>query len=98
LATHEECVFFHELAHAAHHKVKGSLTNGQDPIQEIVAELSAQALCNMVGKQVINTLGNSYRYIERYAKKLEISPYSACLRVMSDTEKVLNLILNSENN
>ena len=24
---------------------------GQDPLQEVVAELSAQALCRMVGKQ-----------------------------------------------
>jgi len=42
LAAPDECVFFHELAHAAHHKYKGKLKNGQDPLQEIVAELSAQ--------------------------------------------------------
>ncbi len=93
LASEEECVFFHELAHYAHEKVKGTLKSGQDPVQEIVAELSAQVLCRIVGKQPQDTLGNSYRYIERYAEKLKISPYMACLRVLSDTEKVLNLIL-----
>ena len=93
LTAPEECVFFHELAHAAHHKYKGPLKNGQDPLQEIVAELSAQALCRIVGKQPNNTLGNSYKYIERYAEKLKITPYSACLKVMSETEKVLKLIL-----
>lgn len=93
LATPEESVFFHELAHAAHEKVKGVLKGGQDSFQEIVAELSAQALCRMVGKQSRDTTGNSYKYIERYAEKINLSPQSACLKVMSETEKVLNLIL-----
>ena len=96
LATREECIFFHELAHSAHEKVKGNLKRGQDPIQEIVAELSAQALCRIVGKSGAKNLGNSYQYIEGYAEKLHISPYSACLKVMNETEKVLNLILKEE--
>ena len=93
LATPEESVFFHELAHAAHEKIKGTMKPGQDPLQEIVAELSAQALCRMVGKQARDTTGNSYRYIQSYAEKLKLSPQAACLKVMSETEKVLNLIL-----
>jgi hypothetical protein len=93
LATSEESVFFHELAHAAHEKVNGVLKAGQDSLQEIVAELSAQALCRIVGKQSRDTTGNSYRYIERYAEKIKLSPQAACLKVLSDTEKVLNLIL-----
>lgn len=96
LATDEEGVFFHELGHVAHEKVKGTLEKGQDPFQEIVAELSAQALCRIVGKSGRDTLGNSYRYIESYAKKLDLNPYSACMRVMRDTEKVLKLILQGE--
>lgn len=93
LATKDECVFFHELSHCAHDRIKGALKAGQDPLQEIIAELSAQALCRIVGKQPQDTLGNSYQYIESYAAKLKISPYTACLRVMSETEKVLKLIL-----
>jgi antirestriction protein ArdC len=96
LASKEECVFFHELAHCAHEKTRGSLKPSQDPFQEIVAELSAQALCRMVGKQPQDTLGNSYAYIEGYAQKLKISPYTACLRAMSETERVLGLILKGE--
>jgi antirestriction protein ArdC len=96
LATPEEKTFFHELAHAAHEKVKAGLTRGQDAIQEIVAELSAQALCRMVGRKPTDTSGNSYRYIERYASELKTTPYAACLKVMSDTEKVLNLILTDD--
>ena len=94
LATPEEKTFFHELAHASHEKIKGSLKNGQDPLQEIVAELSAQALCRLVGKQTNDTTGNSFRYIERYAEELSMTPHTACLKVLGETEKVLNLILN----
>ena len=96
LATSEEKTFFHELSHAAHEKVKAGLKKGQDPFQEIVAELSAQALCKLVGKQANDTFGNSHRYIERYASKLRINPYTACLKVISETEKVLNLILTGD--
>jgi len=93
LATPAESTFFHELAHAAHAKVCGKLKGGQDPLQEIVAELSAQALCRIVGKQPADTTGNSYLYIEHYAKRIKMDPYGACLRVMAETEKVLDLVL-----
>jgi hypothetical protein len=96
LATPEETTFLHELSHVAHEKVSGKLKGGQNPSQEIVAELSAAALCRLVGKQGNNTIGNSYRYIEKYAEKIKMSPYKACLKVMSETEKVLNLILKGE--
>jgi antirestriction protein ArdC len=96
LATPEEKVFFHELSHAGHEKVKGGLRGGQDALQEIVAELSAAALCKLVGKQGKDTSGNSYRYIEKYAGRINMSPYRACLKVMSETEKVLNLILKGD--
>jgi len=95
LATAEETTFFHELSHATHDRLKSGLKPGQDPFQEIVAELAAQALSVLVGKAG-DTTGNSYQYIERYAEKAKLSPYSACLRVMSETEKVLNLILKKE--
>ena len=96
LATPQECVFFHELSHAAHERVAGRLKGGQEPLQEIVVELSAQALCWLVGKQPGKTMGNSYRYIDHYAKKLKLTPHSACLKVFSQTEKVLQLILKGD--
>jgi len=92
IASKDEIVFFHELAHAAHARVNGSLQPGQDWKQEIVAELSAAVLCQMVGKSS-EYLGHSYIYIEDYAKKAELTAVQGCLRVMSDVEKVLNLIL-----
>jgi antirestriction protein ArdC len=95
LATKEECVFFHELAHAAHEKVLGALEPGQNWKQEIVAELSAAALCLIVGKTP-KYLGNSYRYIGNYAEKAKLSVIQGCTRVMADAEKVLTLILHPE--
>jgi len=92
IATNEETVFFHELAHAAHDRVIGGLKRTQDWKQEIVAELSAAVLCCLVGK-TSRTLGNSHRYIEGYAKKAGISTVQGCLKVLSDVEKVLKLIL-----
>ena len=92
LATKEESVFFHELAHAAHQRILGKLKNGQDWMQEIVAELSAGVLCRVVGK-TSKHLGNSYRYIEVYARRANLTPWQGCMKVMSDTEKVLNLIM-----
>jgi len=92
LASKEEAVFFHELAHAAQQKVLGELKKGQDWRQEIVAELAAATLCKIVGK-TSKHLGNNYRYIEKYTESTNLTPWQACLKVIRDTEKVLALIL-----
>jgi antirestriction protein ArdC len=95
LPTPEEVVFFHELSHHAHKLVLGELVPGQDWKQEIVAELSAEALSRIVGLKQ-ETTGNSYKYIESYAAQAGLSPVMACLQVLSDTEKVLKLILQED--
>jgi antirestriction protein ArdC len=96
VASPEECVFFHELSHAAHHQVS-PLKPGQDWKQEIVAELSAAVLCHLVGKQPVN-LGQHYHYIEDYAQKAKRDVVRACTEVFGDIEKVLRLILKQNNN
>lgn len=96
MATPSEKTFFHELSHAADHIVKGELKTGQHPFQEITAELSAQALARICGKSMKDTTGNSFQYIRHYAEKLNMSPHKACLKVLSDTEKILNLILHGK--
>ena len=95
LSTKEETVFFHELAHAAHERILGGLKKGQDWKQEIVAELSAAVICQLVGK-TSKYLGNSYQYIANYAKEAQLTPAQGCLKVMKDVESVLNLILKRE--
>ena len=93
LATPSEKTFFHELMHVSDEKVNGKLKAGQDPLQEIVAELGAQTLSRMIGKDPEDSTGNSYRYIESYAKEINLPPHSACLKVLSRVDKALNLIL-----
>jgi len=93
IATPEEKTFFHELAHAAHQQVIGQLQPGQHWKQEIVAELTAQALCHIVSTEPGRTVGNSFEYISHYATKAGREPVNACLSVLSDIEKVLSLIL-----
>lgn len=93
MATPAEKSFLHELSHCADYIINGKLKLGQDPLQEIVAELSAQALARIAGKSAEDTTGNSYRYIKRYAEQIKMEPHKACLKVLSDCEKILNLIL-----
>jgi hypothetical protein len=64
--------------------------------QEIVAELGAHALSRLVGKSGGEFLGNSYRYIARYAEKIKFSPHQAWLKTLRGVENALNLILNME--
>lgn len=95
LASEEETVFFHELAHAAHNRVLGEgLKRGQDWKQEIVAELSASVLCHLCGKDPSKYLGNNYQYISRYAEAAGLTPVQGCYQVVKDVEAVLGLIFN----
>jgi len=91
LASKEETVFFHELAHAAHKRLVRT-NKSQQWKKEIVAELAAAVICQIVGK-TSKYLGNNHRYIEHYAKKANLNPVQGCLKVISDVEKVLGLIL-----
>lgn len=96
LATQEETVFFHELSHAAYERAIKELEPGQLWDQEVSAELCAQALCHLVGRQPQETLGNSYRYIDHYAKQIGITPLIACLQVMSSVERMLKCLLEKD--
>jgi len=93
LASHEVQVFFHELAHAAHHRITGKLKGGQVPSQEIIAELTAATLGNLYCPDA--NLGFSYEYVKRYAKKSKKSIERACLAVINTVGKVLDEILNA---
>ena len=93
LATHEAQVFFHELAHAAHHRISGKLKGGQVPSQEIIAELTAATLSRLYCPEA--NLGFSYEYVKSYAKKSKKSIERACLAVINTVGKVLDEILNT---
>ena len=93
LATHEAQMFFHELAHAAHHRIAGSLEGGQVPDQEIIAELTAATLASIYCPQV--NLGFSYEYVKTYSEKSKKSIDRACLAVINTVGQVLDKILNT---
>ena len=92
LATREESVFFHELAHAAHQRIAVDFMQIETWHKEVVAELTAAVLCRMVGK-TSKYMGNHYQYITHHATEANVSPVRACLAVIGDVEKVLGLIL-----
>lgn len=87
LATHDERVFFHELAHAMHAKIEGDLEGGQQVDQEAVAELTAAVLMDLYG--LGDNTGNAWRYIEQYAD----DPLTAITKALSTVEKVLALLI-----
>jgi hypothetical protein len=88
LMTYEARTFFHELAHAAHATFE-DLKGGQNPRQEIIAELTASTLCELYGFDASHE--HSYRYIQSYAG--DKSPAQAGARVLADVAKCLDIIL-----
>jgi hypothetical protein len=91
LASPEEKVFFHELAHAAHSRA--GLLDGRARWQrEMVAELSAAVLCRVCGRQSDENLGESFGYLQEQAEKAGLTVIQACLAVLSDVETILNLV------
>jgi hypothetical protein len=92
LNTKDEIVFFHELAHAAHDRVTPNMSKLPKWKREVVAELSAVVLGLMCGLKWDEISGQAYDYIESYAKANQKSAVNACLEVIDDIEKILNLI------
>jgi antirestriction protein ArdC len=93
-------VFFHELAHASHARLLKKwgkkMTGGQDPLQEITAELSAEILRRMVdpeGKIYPDTSGNSLDYVKHYADHAGIDLNNAILKVLGEVGQVVGQIL-----
>jgi hypothetical protein len=96
LASPEEKVFFHELAHASHKRIDKNFNELKMSAKEIIADFTAQVLCRIVGKKYEQNLGETYGYITKYASKMQMSAHSAGLKLISDVEKVLDNILGKE--
>ena len=94
LASPDEEVFYHELAHVAHHRLGLIRNEAQDPSNEIVAEFSAAALSAMQGRK--SNLGNAYEYLEHYSALKKSTVEKAVLQLISEIEEVLNLVLETE--
>lgn len=90
LGTQDPSVFFHELAHAIHARIEGSLKSGQQTDQETVAEFTAAVLMDFYGLR--DNSGNAWRYISHYAK----DPLVAITKAMGTVEKVLEVLLETK--
>jgi antirestriction protein ArdC len=93
LCSHDESVFFHELAHAAHQRVLtgrgASLQGGQVASQEVVAEVVAAVLCKLFG--LAGHLPHAVEYVDHYAGAQGAG--KAALKVLGDVQAVLALML-----
>jgi hypothetical protein len=85
VGTHDQSVFFHELAHAAHAKIE-KLKGGQHPGQETIADFTACVLMELYGFS--DRSGNTWQYISHYAK----DPLQAIVKALAKVEQVLEIL------
>ena len=91
LSAEDAAVYFHELAHSFHDRMK-PLKGGQDPLQEIVAEMAAAVLCEIQG--ISGYQQQSYDYIKHYtAKMVHQDVLKTIMKVLSEVEQVVTGIL-----
>jgi hypothetical protein len=93
LVSPDAKVFFHELAHVAIERLNGSITHMQLQWQEVMAELAAVALYQIIMKKPDERLSDSYSLIFMNAVVLDKSPIEACLEVFSETEEIIEYLL-----
>ena len=94
LSTEDPATFLHELVHMydfKSHERKG----GQDPTQEIVAQLGAAVLCEMYGATTPgHTEGYTYQYVANYIKDDDPEAVGrACFKVLGRVHKAITAIL-----
>ena len=90
--------FYHELAHKIDQKVNlnGKLKGGQDPQQEITAELTASVLEKMY--EVENCGKFSFDYISMYAEKQKKTVDQAINQILPRVEKILKWVMTEAEN
>lgn len=93
LALADVKTFLHGLAHAAIERLSGSLTHTKPQWQEIMAELAAATLYQIVMNKSDKTLCNSYTFILFNAIALNKTPFDVCLEVFAETEEITESIL-----
>jgi hypothetical protein len=93
LVSPDAKVFFHELAHVAIERLNGSITHTQLQWEEIMSELAAVALYQIIMKKTDERLSDSYSHIFLNAVVLDKSPGEACLEVFNEAEQIIKLIL-----
>ena len=82
------------MTHAADDR-NGTITRkpGQQPDNEIVAELGGAVLLEMLGYETESDRGGCWRYVEAYAKQEEREPVSVCMSLLKRVCDCVALIL-----
>jgi len=89
LKTHDNGVWWHELAHAMDDRLHGPLKGGQDSMQEIVAETSAAILARMYGHEPY--IGRAAAYVRGYAHGDMKRVWSLVARICRVVEGILDM-------
>ena len=76
-------VWAHELVHAADDRA-GTMTQryGQQPDNEVVAQLGATTLLEVLGHKTEADRGFCWEYVQQYAQKAKLEPIVACQRLL----------------
>lgn len=101
LASPDAVVFYHELAHAVDDKLlkdRGKkLVGGQQPDQEIVAEMSSIILAQLVGENIELKSGKQgIDYIKRYASIIGDDVRTSAVKLLSRIEGIVDYITKNE--
>lgn len=86
----------HELIHAADDR-NGSLTRkpGQQPDNEIVAELGGAVLLEILGFETESDRGGCWQYVETYAKQEERDTLAVCMSLLNRVCDSVALVLDT---
>lgn len=91
LAATDPVVYFHELAHAVHHKLIG-LDKSKRAEAEVIAETAAAVLCQIQG--ITGYEFQAYEYLEAYTEKMKMDDVlKVIMKVLSDVERIVEKIL-----
>ena len=95
LCTHDEQVFFHELAHASQYRVWPDIQPNQKLRKEVAAEMAACVLARLYGRKSANE-GSSYLYVKTYCEANGKSLGKTLWSLVADTEQIINAILSAK--
>jgi len=93
LASTDIKTFLHGLAHAAIERLSDTITHTKPQQQEIMAELAACTLFQILMNRADEKLSNSYSFIVFNSVALNMTPLDACLEVFAETEEIIESIL-----
>jgi hypothetical protein len=85
--------YLHGLAHAAIERYSDPAVPFKPQLEEIIAELAAAALYQIVTQKPDKELSNSYAFILLNSVALNMTHLDACLEVFAETEEIIESIL-----